>query len=69
MFRRKMKALGVFLALSSLLILHLHVLGHVFGWDHDDGKTKNGPCALCQAVLAQVALEASTTVDAPKPLD
>ena len=69
MFRKKLRTFGALLALTSLLVLNLHVLAHVFGVDHDDdgpaGKGKAAPCALCQAVLAQTTLEAAPSVQAP----
>jgi hypothetical protein len=69
MGREKLKRFGALLALTSLLVLNLHVLAHVFGIDHDDdgpsGKGKAVPCALCQAVLAQTTLEAAPSVQAP----
>ncbi|HTB23629.1 MAG TPA: hypothetical protein VK914_13110 [bacterium] len=70
MDRRKLKKFGALLALTSLLVLNLHVLAHVFGHDHDDddrpGKGKaSPPCALCQAVLTQTSLAAAPSVQAP----
>ncbi|HTB23635.1 MAG TPA: hypothetical protein VK914_13140 [bacterium] len=69
MSRRRLKRLGALLALTGLLVLNLHVLAHVFGFDHDDdGPGKKGraaPCALCQAVLAQQTLAAAPSVAAP----
>jgi hypothetical protein len=69
MFRQKLKFFGATLALTSLLVLNLHVLAHVFGHDDDDdgpqGKGKAVPCALCQAVLTQHTLAAAPTVEAP----
>jgi hypothetical protein len=70
MFRQKLKRFGALLALTSLLVLNLHVLAHVFGHDHDDdgaaGKGKaQPPCALCQTVLAQHTLAAAPSIVAP----
>lgn len=66
MDRNALKRFGAVLALASLLVLNLHVLAHVFGQDHDeDGKGKAAPCALCQTVLAQTALEAAPSIQAP----
>jgi hypothetical protein len=69
MFRLSLKKFGAVLALTSLLVLNLHVLAHVLGHDGDDdgprGKAKAAPCALCQAVLSQHTLAAAPTVEAP----
>ncbi|HTA17043.1 MAG TPA: hypothetical protein VK786_04790 [bacterium] len=71
MGRKTLRTFGALLALTSLLVLNLHVLAHVFGVDHDDdgparkGKPAAAPCALCQAVLAQTTLEAAPSVQAP----
>ena len=69
MFRQKLIRFGAQLALTSLLVLNLHVLAHVFGQDHDDdgatGKAKAAPCLLCQTVLAQHTLAAPAAVEAP----
>jgi len=70
MSREKLKRFGALLALTSLLVLNLHVLAHVFGQDHDDdGATGKGkapaPCVLCQTVLAQHTLAAAPSIVAP----
>ena len=69
MSRSELKRFGALLALTSLLVLNLHVLAHVFGQDHDDdgaaGKAKAAPCLLCQTVLAQHTLAAAPAVEAP----
>jgi|GEM_PF-2498021 len=68
MSRWKFKFFGAVLASTSLLVLNLHVLAHVFGHDGDDGPQGNGkaaPCALCQAVLVQHTLAATPAVEAP----
>jgi hypothetical protein len=67
--RSELKRFGALLALTSLLVLNLHVLAHVFGRDHDEdgaaGKTKAAPCLLCRTVLAQHTLAAAPAVEAP----
>jgi hypothetical protein len=65
MFRQKLKHFGALLALTSLLVLNLHVLAHVFGHDDDDHDAKAPPCALCQTVLAQHTLAAAPSIVAP----
>lgn len=66
MFRHRLKSLGAKLALTSLLVLNLHVLAHVFGHDDDgDHDGKAAPCALCQTVLSQTSLQAVACVQAP----
>lgn len=60
MFRR-FKSLAAKLALFALISVQLHVLQHVFGADHDDG-----PCPICQTVLAQRTLEAVAPVLPPE---
>jgi len=65
MNRARVKSFGALLALAALLALHLHVLAHVFGLDKDGDQDGKAPCAVCQAVLAQHALQAVASVDAP----
>ena len=60
MFRR-CKSFAAKLALFALISVQLHVLQHVFGADHDDG-----PCPICQTVLAQRTLEAVAPVLPPE---
>lgn len=49
MFRFRLKGFAAKVALLALLSMHLHVLEHVFGFDHDEG---NKPCPICQEVLS-----------------
>lgn len=65
MSRRTLKRFGALLALTSLLVLNLHVLAHVFGHDDDDHDAKAPPCALCSTVLAQHTLAAAPSIEAP----
>lgn len=61
---RKRLGFAAALALLALLGLHLHVLEHVFGLDHDD-EAGGKPCQICQGVLSLQGLEAVAAVAAP----